>query len=45
MDSTAMNSEEYVAVATVACLLQCHSMGVWLTTWRILVVVCPVTKS
>ena len=39
MDCAATNSDECVAVAMVACILQYHSICVWLTRWRIPVIV------
>ena len=41
----ATNSDPYVAVSTVACLLEYHSVGVPLTMWRMAVTALSVTKS
>ena len=41
----ATNSDPYVAVFTVACLLEYQSVGVPLTMWRMAVTALPVTKS
>ena len=41
----ATNSDPYVAVSTVAYLLEYPSVGVPLTMWRLAVTALPVTKS
>ena len=41
----ATNSDPYVAVSTVACLLEYKSVGVPLTMWRMAVTALPLTKS
>ena len=41
----ATNSDPYVAVCTVACLLECQSVGVQMAMWRMAVTDLPVTKS
>ena len=41
----ATNSDQYVAVSTVACLLEYQSEGVPLTMWRMAVTDLPATKS
>ena len=41
----ATNANPYVAVSTVACLLEYQPVGVPLTMWRMAVTALPVTKS
>ena len=41
----ATNSDPYVALSTVACLLEYQSVGVPLTLWRMAATALPVTKS
>ena len=42
---SAANSDPYVALSTVACLLEYQSVGVPLTMWRMTATALPVTKS